>query len=55
MDIDQGKVLTIRGPIQEMKTIHALVDKTVERFGRIDVLVIRRDEYEQHLRSTTLA
>ncbi|KAH7717026.1 hypothetical protein AAVH_15540 [Aphelenchoides avenae] len=39
MDIDQGKVLTIRGPIQEMKTIHALVDKTVERFGRIDVLI----------------
>jgi len=35
----EEQILTIIGPIQESKTVKAIVDGTVAKFGRIDVLV----------------
>uniref|UniRef100_A0A914E422 Uncharacterized protein n=1 Tax=Acrobeloides nanus TaxID=290746 RepID=A0A914E422_9BILA len=37
--VSENKILIIQGLIEEEKTCHDLVNKTVEKFGRIDVLV----------------
>lgn len=37
--VPESRVLVVRGPIEDEKVQKELVDKTVEKFGRIDVLV----------------
>ena len=37
--VPEDRILQVFGDTREEKTLHDLVDKTVERFGGIDILV----------------
>ncbi|KAI1701802.1 enoyl-(Acyl carrier protein) reductase domain-containing protein [Ditylenchus destructor] len=37
--VDESRIVTVLGAIQEEKTAQAIVNETVKKFGRIDVLV----------------
>ncbi|KAI1705975.1 enoyl-(Acyl carrier protein) reductase domain-containing protein [Ditylenchus destructor] len=37
--VEEKRVLAVLGPIQDEKVANAIVDETVQKFGRIDVLV----------------
>lgn len=39
--VGEDRILVVQGSLEDVKTLDAIIKDTIEKFGRIDVLVCR--------------
>uniref|UniRef100_A0A914CHX9 Uncharacterized protein n=1 Tax=Acrobeloides nanus TaxID=290746 RepID=A0A914CHX9_9BILA len=53
--VTENRIAVVQGSVEEETTCHEIIEKTVEKFGKIDVLVeLKKIKFTEFFRSTML-